>query len=79
MTQHLTDATVAQWTRGTLAEQTAAQLTEDLSSARRWKPVESDRSLAARLDVSTSIASEAKRLLAERGVIAKHGSLYYVA
>ena len=77
-TQHLTDATVAQWTRGTLDEQTAAQLAEELSDAPRWKPAGSDRSLAARLDVSSSTASEAKRLLAGRGIIAKHDGLYYV-
>lgn len=34
MNQRLTDATVNQWTRGTLAEQTAAQLAEQL----RTKP-----------------------------------------
>lgn len=79
MTGHLADATVDQWTRGTLAEQTAARLAEELSDAPKWKPVESDRSLAARLDVSSSTASEAKRLLAERGIIAKHDGMYYVA
>jgi DNA-binding GntR family transcriptional regulator len=35
--------------------------------------------LAARLDVSRTTISEAKRLLAERGIIAKHEGMYYVA
>lgn len=79
MSPRPTDATVDQWTRGTLAEQTAARLAEELSDAPRWKPVESDRSLAARVDVSSSTASEAKRLLADHGIIAKHDGMYYVA
>jgi hypothetical protein len=29
--------------------------------------------------VSGTTASEAKRILAERGVITKHGTMYYVA
>lgn len=76
---HLADVTVDQWTRGTLAEQTAAQLADELSDAPRWKPVESDRSLAAQLDVSSTTVSEAKRLLADHGIIAKHNGMYYVA
>lgn len=45
----------------------------------QWKPVESDRSMAARLDVSSSTVGEAKRLLVGHGIIAKHDGMYYVA
>jgi hypothetical protein len=35
--------------------------------------------MAARLDVSGTTASEAKRLLSDHGVITKFGTMYYVA
>lgn len=71
MSQRLTDATADRWTRGTLAEQSAARLAEQLSTKPRWHPVDSQRALAHRLDVSGTTVSQAKRLLADHG-------MYYV-
>lgn len=79
MTDRLTSATVDEWTRGTLAERTAARLAEEIRDLPRWHPVESQRDLATRLDVSDATICRAKRLLAHHGVIAKHDGMYYVA
>jgi DNA-binding GntR family transcriptional regulator len=73
MRERLSSATLNEWAQGTLTSQVAARLARELRSAARWFPVDPDREIARRLDVSSTTVSEAKRLLAS------HGEFYYVA
>lgn len=80
MSERLSDATIREWsTDRSLAKQVAARLARELRGAPRWTPVDSERDIADRLDVSSTSVSNAKRLLATHGVIMKHNRLYYVA
>jgi len=78
--ERLSAANLNEWTNsGTLAHQVAAKLVHELRTSPRWYPVDSERGIVSRMDVSSTTVSIAKRLLAEHGVLMKHGRLYYVA
>jgi DNA-binding GntR family transcriptional regulator len=80
MNARLSEATISEWANSaTLSNQVAAKLARELHGAPRWHPVDSEREIGARLDVSSTTVSRAKRLLADHGVIMKHNKLYYVA
>jgi len=73
MTQHLTEATVDQRTRRSLAEQTAAQLVEEPSSRAQ---VEARRFRSLRGRPARRVQQHRQRgLLA----VAKHGPMFYFA
>jgi len=79
-TKRLPEETISQWANSViLSRQVAAQIARELRTAPQWFPVESDRCLSGRLDVSSTTVSEAKRLLAAHDVIARHGRTYYVS
>lgn len=80
MTDRLSEATIRQWAASNnLYHQVAAKLARELRGLPKWFPVGTERELAPRLDVSITTVSIAKRILAEHGVIVRHGNRYHVA
>jgi hypothetical protein len=76
----LPQETITRWANsGILSQQVAAQLAREFRAAPQWLPVDSDRCLSGRLDVSSTTVSEAKRLLARHEVIARQGRTYFVS
>jgi DNA-binding GntR family transcriptional regulator len=76
----LPDATIRQWAASDrLSHQVAAKLAREVRGLPRWFPVGTERELAPRLGVSITTVSLAKRLLAQHGMIIRHGNRYHVA
>jgi hypothetical protein len=65
----------------TMRDKITAAITAWAEKQPRWTPVPANDEIGRLLDIvaSASTFQVAKRLLADRGVIAKHGNGYYVA